>query len=131
MMDPSTGRHTLPPSVRLKSRRAFDRVFREGRRVSDRDLTIVMARRGDDGPARLGIAVGRRYGCAAERNRIKRLIREAFRRLRHDLLPDSDWVVLPRPGRRPTAAQVEDSLRTLARRLGGSPPDARTGGVTF
>jgi len=131
MMDPSTGRHTLPSSVRLKSRRAFDRVFREGMRVSDRHLTIVMARRGDDGPARLGIAVGRRYGCAAERNRIKRLIREAFRRLRHDLPPASDWVVLPRPGRGPTAAHVEASLRTLARRLAGPPPGARTGGVTF
>ena len=130
-MRPPAGRHTLPPSVRLKTRRAFDRVFSEGVRVSDRHLTIVMARRGDGGPARLGIAVGRRYGCAAERNRIKRLIREAFRRVRHDLPPASDWVVLPRPGRRPTAAQVRDSLRTLARRLAGSPPDARAGGVTF
>ncbi len=74
------------------------------------------------GPARLGIVAGRRYGNAVQRNRIKRLIREAFRRIRHDLPAGVDCVVLPRPGADPTILQIRESLLTLAQRLTSIPP---------
>lgn len=66
---------------------------------------------------RLGISVGRRFGRAVYRNRIKRRIREAFRRVRHDLPAGLDLVVVPRPGSLPEVSRLEESLRQLANRL--------------
>jgi ribonuclease P protein component len=47
---------------------------------------------------RLGVTVGRRVGTAARRNRVKRLVREVFRRNRQLFPPDCDIVLVARPG---------------------------------
>jgi len=67
--------------------------------------------------ARLGIAVGRRYGTAVHRNRVKRLIREAFRRIRFQLPQGGDWIVIPRPGIQPDVATFQKSILRLAHQL--------------
>jgi ribonuclease P protein component len=67
--------------------------------------------------ARLGIAVGRRFGNAVQRNRIKRLIREAFRRLRPALPPGTDWVAVPQTARQANLSDIEQSFIQLAARL--------------
>ena len=108
------------------------RVFSRRLRASDRWLTLHVAPN-EEGPARLGISVGRRFGSAVQRNRIKRLIREAFRRVRHDLPVGVDWIVVPRPAIEPTVPDLMASLLNLARRLeprvvpdasGADPPSA-------
>jgi ribonuclease P protein component len=48
---------------------------------------------------------------------MKRLIREAFRHVRHELPGGMDLVVVPRPGREPTVEELQDSLRRLAGEL--------------
>jgi ribonuclease P protein component len=106
---------TFPPRARIRSKRTFDAIFAARCSAGDRRMTIH-AQPGEAGIARLGLAVGRRYGGAVQRNRIKRLLREAFRRIRHDL-PPLDIVVLPRPGREPTVPELQESLRRLAAEL--------------
>jgi ribonuclease P protein component len=105
----------LPRAARIRSRSDFDRVFKAKNRASDANLTVYMGRHAA-GLARLGIAAGRRLGNAVVRNRMKRLVREAFRRLRAELPPGTDWVVVPqRPG--VSLQAIDESLRYLTRKL--------------
>jgi ribonuclease P protein component len=80
---------------RLHRKSDFKRVFKEGRRVSGSGLTLWVCRRGDEESgekARLGLAIPKAYGNAVARNRLKRLIREAFRLNKAHLLPGVDMV---------------------------------------
>ena len=123
-------RQTLPKEARIRKRADFDRIFRRGLSCSDRWLTLYAD--GHPGPqARLGIAAGRRLGNAPRRNRCKRLVREAFRRIRAELPPGTDWVVVPRNHgpRPPSFNDYFESLgrltRQLIRRLRSAPPAKR------
>jgi ribonuclease P protein component len=63
---------------RLSRSADFDRVFRQGRSQANRVLVLyAFPRPGEDEP-RLGLSVSRKVGGAVERNRVKRLLREAF-----------------------------------------------------
>jgi len=84
------------PRQRLRTRAEFDRVFRRGQRLDGRLFTLVAApNRGETD--RLGLAVARRVGPAVRRNRAKRLLREAFRRLTRGSREAFDLVVVAKP----------------------------------
>lgn len=122
-------RATLPRTARVRDRRDFQQVFARRCRRSDRLMVLYVAPNAGRG-ARLGIAAGRRLGNAVRRNRIKRLVREAFRRIRTRLPSDLDYVVVPHPGPEPTVEQLQNSLGNLARALeprARKLDDARTG----
>ncbi len=106
----------LRPHERIKEPGAFRRAFDRRRWESDAVLTIYGVENGRDHP-RLGISVSRKkVKTAAGRNRLKRLIREAFRLSKSELPPGLDLIVVPRD---PSArfADVRRSLPTLARAL--------------
>ena len=72
-----------------------------GLRVTLPEFVLLVQARPDDRPARLGITVTKKFGSAPRRNRVKRLVREAFRRTT-DLVPrGTDFVVIPRVERAP------------------------------
>jgi ribonuclease P protein component len=72
-------------------------VFRHGRSHAGRELVLYLFPRGEEGPPRLGLSVSRKVGGAVERNRVKRLIRDAFS-IEGSRLPDgTDVVVVARP----------------------------------
>jgi ribonuclease P protein component len=109
---------------RLSRSAEFDRVYREGRSHASRHLVLyAFPREEADEDARLGVSVGRKVGGAVERNRVKRLLREAFWSL-GDTLPDGhDFVVVARPdagdlARKEGEQGIEQALRELLEKAG-------------
>ena len=84
------------PRRRLSRSAEFDRVYREGRSHAGPHLVVHSFPREDDDGARLGLSVGRKVGGAVERNRIKRMLRDAFWGLADELPAGHDFVVVAR-----------------------------------
>lgn len=105
----------FPARLRLKQRRDFLRVQQSGHKHHVRNFLVFVAPRPEDAklelatevaadkPTRLGITVTRKIGNAVARNRIKRLVREVFRRNRSRLPEGLDLVWVAKQ----QAAQVE------------------------
>ena len=69
---------------RLVHAKQFQAIYSHGTRATRFPLTVFVCANGLDHP-RLGLSIGRRIGNAVVRNRLKRLLREAFRLSQHDL----------------------------------------------
>jgi len=88
---------------RLSRSAEFERVYREGRSTANRHLVLYTFPNLSTQPPRLGLSVSRKVGGAVERNRVKRLLREAFARTEAELRPGQDIVVVARPEARELA----------------------------
>ncbi len=99
------GGQRFGPADRVRSGRDFRRLSRGQRRRRAAHLVVVegpsfgVEPAGSDTPGpRLGLTVSRKVGNAVARNRVKRRVREWFRRERGHLTPGRDYVVIARPG---------------------------------
>lgn len=115
-------RLTLPKGSRLRRHSEVRRVFDHGRSAAVGPVVAYVAARDDELPARYALVVGRRWGDAVRRNRIRRLLRESFRLARPGLPAGFDVLLLPRDpmtGARLTDIRpsVEQAIHTAARRF--------------
>jgi ribonuclease P protein component len=100
----------FPKDARLKSKQDFQRVVREKKRLVGRFLCIDYKR---SRSPRLGISAAKRYGSSPERNRFKRLVREAFRQS-YPHLPPMDLNVVPRQcAKKANCQEIMNELRSL------------------
>ena len=85
---------------RLSRSRDFDTVYRRGQSASTRYLVLHWFPRDEDleGASRVGLAVPRSVGSAVVRNRVKRLLREAWRELLPTVPSGHDYVLAARAG---------------------------------
>ena len=85
----------FPRKFRVVRKADFARIYKEGRRARGALLLVVGAPNGLAHP-RLGLSVGRRiWRGAVQRNRVRRIFREAFRLSVPDLPPGLDLVLVP------------------------------------
>ena len=92
---------------KLKKQAEFQRLFQKGKRAHSPSLTMLYR------PAEkmtMGISVGKRHGKSVQRNRIKRLLREAFRSTQGEMKNNYAVVLIPK-------VSEEYSFHTFQRHL--------------
>ena len=88
-------RESFPRRLRLTRASEFQQVFKNNTRYADKCLTILVGNKKGDRP-RLGFAIARKQiPRAVQRNRLKRLFRESFRKAQNRL-PARDLVIMVR-----------------------------------
>jgi ribonuclease P protein component len=99
-------------AARLHHRQEFLRAQAQGKRLHTRHFGVTLAPMAE-GHSRLGLVVTRRLGKAVQRNRVKRLLREFFRRHQNGL-PAFDLVIMAKKGAQTLVyRQVEEELGRL------------------
>lgn len=107
----------FPKGVRIRKRTEYLEIQHTGAALHGRFLIGIVRRAEDRTETRLGITTTKKLGPAVVRNRIRRLVREAFRRNRGALPPGLDVVVVAkRASRGCTAATIAEELLELGRR---------------
>lgn len=110
---------------RLSRSAEFERVYRQGRSTANRHLVLYAFPNATSQRPRLGLSVSRKVGGAVERNRVKRMLREAFAGVEPTLREGQDVVVVARPSatelvEREGLQGVEAALAELIAKSGAS-----------
>jgi ribonuclease P protein component len=108
---------------RLSRSAEFERVYRHGRSTANRHLVLYSFPNASTQRPRVGLSVSRKVGGAVQRNRLKRLLREAVAHTEGDLRPGQDIVIVARPpagelADREGLAGVDASLTELIAKAG-------------
>lgn len=127
----SPSRHSYPARLRLRRQGEIRAVFDSGERAAGRLLALWVL--SGTSESRVVVVAGRRVGGAVQRNRAKRLLREAYRRNTERLSGPCHLALVARAGcPGASRAEVEAELLVLLERTrcvrpagpsaGGSPP---------
>jgi len=111
---------TYPQQEKLKSKKLIEKLFTEGKSVSAYPLRMVYlpTSHNEDVLAKTGVSVSKRnFKKAPDRNRIKRLLREAYRLNKaeyfNNLTEQHAFMILYIGKEKPTFVQVETKMKQV------------------
>lgn len=130
-------RHERPASIGLRFTKSqhlrkpaeFETVYAAKQRAGDSRL-LVFAVRNVLGWTRIGLSVSKKHGGSVQRQRLKRLLREAFRLSQQQLPAGLDLVLIPKGDGTTPVEQLRESLERLVPRLDRKLPRGEMGGET-
>ena len=97
----------------MRRKKDFEAIAKGGTRRHTKNFLII-TRKNDQGFSRVGAVAGKRLGKAVQRNRVKRLMREFFRRNKDKLPPSTDYIIVGKKGAQDLPyAYVVDELSAL------------------
>lgn len=98
---------------RLKKQADFQRLFNKGKRAFTPVLTVLYR------PSEkmvMGISIGKKHGKSVQRNRIKRLLREAFRAVQGEMKGTYSIVLVPKVSEEYSVKEFERQLRCIIKK---------------
>lgn len=104
---------SFPRALRLRRRPQFLQIQRNGKRVHTKHFILIVSPRTDGEVGRFGVTVTKKVAGAVGRNRVKRVLREVFRRNRHYFPSGYDVVVIAKSGA--PLLGYDEARRELAR----------------
>lgn len=118
----------FPKGMHLRREADFERVYARKCKAAD-GVLLLFADRNDLGLTRIGLSVSRKHGGAVIRNRLKRLLREAFRLSQSELPCGLDLIAIPLDAEKASVEAYQKSLANLGAKLKkrlDHPPNPRT-----
>lgn len=100
--------------IALNKNREFSRVYSRGRSYVS-PILVVYVLRNRENTARMGITTSKKIGNAVQRNRARRVVREAYRTLLPRIRPGFDVVLVAR--KKTWSIKMGDVLRELTKKL--------------
>jgi ribonuclease P protein component len=111
------------PHEHLRRPADFKRVY-DGRRSASNGFLIVYAAANGLPYSRVGFSVSRKFGGAVQRNRLRRLYREAYRFSRHEMPVGLDLVLIPRGKSVPPLTELMEALSKIVNQVARKPTRA-------
>ena len=99
--------------LRIKKEADFKRLFQKGKRAHFTSFTVLY--RPSD-KMRMGISIGKKHGKSVQRNRIKRLLREAFRAVQGEMKGTYSVVLIPKVSEEYSVKNFERQLRCIIKK---------------
>jgi len=87
----------LSKKERLRKDKEFEKVFKNGKKLWIDSILLIMYRPNELNYRRLGVVVPKKIKKATQRNKIKRWIRELFRRNKDWFPENCDIIIIPHP----------------------------------
>ena len=98
---------------RLKKQADFQRRFNKGKRAFTPSLSVIYR---PSEKMTMGISVGKKHGKSVQRNRIKRLLREAFRAVQGEMKGTYSVVLVPKVSEEYSVKNFERQLRCIIKK---------------
>ena len=98
---------------RLKKQADFQRLFKKGKRAATPGLSVIYR------PSEkmvMGISIGKKHGKSVQRNRIKRLLREAFRAVQGEMKGNYSIVLIPKVREEYSVENFKQQLRCIIKK---------------